>query len=153
MSMMLSLLDQAMEEQLLHLDLLELGSQYVYQKGAGKSGVSSNSFRGKVLEQLLIFTAGEYPTGTIDALKQLHVSGNFAPGIFTGTSVEEGDPTGLYHLIVGEGQNAFVGNGKYLTLLQPFFSDTVFYSRDKSLFTTQDLIQWSHFKFGDNLDS
>lgn len=63
-----------------------------------------------------LIAAGEYPTGTIDALKQLHISGDLAPSIFPGASVEQGDPTGLYHLIVGEGQNAFVGNGKCVTI-------------------------------------
>lgn len=54
---------------------------------------------------------GEYPSGFVDAMKQMHVSGDFAPGILKGAMVEGGDPTGLYHLIVGKGQNAFVGNG------------------------------------------
>ncbi|CAG8962220.1 hypothetical protein HYFRA_00005273 [Hymenoscyphus fraxineus] len=54
---------------------------------------------------------GEYPSGFLDAAKELHVSGNFAPGALKGSNVEGGDPTGLYHLIVGKGQNAFVGNG------------------------------------------
>lgn len=54
---------------------------------------------------------GEYPIGLKDALKELHVSGDFAPGEKRGKWVEGGDPTGLYHLVVGEGQNAFVGNG------------------------------------------
>lgn len=54
---------------------------------------------------------GEYPSGFIDAMKQLHVSGEFAPGFLKGAMVEGGDPTGLYHLICGKGQNAFVGNG------------------------------------------
>lgn len=54
---------------------------------------------------------GEYPTGIIDAMKQFHYSGEFAPGFLKGTMVEGGDPTGLYHLICGKGQNAFVGNG------------------------------------------
>lgn len=54
---------------------------------------------------------GEYPSGFIDAMKQLHVSGDFAPGFLRGAMVEGGDPTGLYHLICGKGQNAFVGNG------------------------------------------
>lgn len=53
---------------------------------------------------------GEYPSGFLDAMKQLHVSGDFAPGILKSTIVG-GDPTGLYHLIVGKGQNVFVGNG------------------------------------------
>ncbi|KUJ19631.1 FAD/NAD(P)-binding domain-containing protein [Mollisia scopiformis] len=54
---------------------------------------------------------GEYPSGFIDAFKQLHVSGEFAPGFLKGAMVEGGDPTGMYHLICGKGQNAFVGNG------------------------------------------
>lgn len=54
---------------------------------------------------------GEYPSGFADAMKQMHVSGDFAPGFLKGSMVETGDPTGLYHLIVGKGQNAFVGNG------------------------------------------
>jgi choline dehydrogenase-like flavoprotein len=54
---------------------------------------------------------GEYPSGFLDAMKQLHVSGNFAPGFLKGMMVEGGDPTGMYHLICGKGQNAFVGNG------------------------------------------
>jgi len=54
---------------------------------------------------------GEYPVGFLDAMKQFHVSGEFAPGFLKGSMVEGGDPTGLYHLIVGKGQNAFVGNG------------------------------------------
>ena len=54
---------------------------------------------------------GEYPTELKDALKELHVSGDFAPDGKKGKWVEGGDPTGLYHLVVGDGQNAFVGNG------------------------------------------
>lgn len=54
---------------------------------------------------------GEYPSGFLDAMKEFHVSGNFAPGFLSGLAVDGGDPTGLYHLIMGKGQNAFVGNG------------------------------------------
>jgi hypothetical protein len=54
---------------------------------------------------------GEYPIELKDAMKELHVSGNFQPGKTKGEWVDGGDPTGLYHLVVGEGQNAFVGNG------------------------------------------
>ncbi|KAI6708206.1 hypothetical protein JHW43_009264 [Diplocarpon mali] len=54
---------------------------------------------------------GEYPSGFLDAFRNLHVSGEFAPGFLKGATVEGGDPTGLYHLICGTGQNAFVGNG------------------------------------------
>lgn len=54
---------------------------------------------------------GEYPNGPKEALDQLHYSGNFAPGFLEGSMVEGGDPTGMYHLIFGKGQNAVVCNG------------------------------------------
>lgn len=55
---------------------------------------------------------GEYPVSAGDALKQLHVSGEFSPKWLPGIPVDGGDPTGMYHLILGKGQNAVVGNGK-----------------------------------------
>lgn len=54
---------------------------------------------------------GEYPTRAVEAFKQLHVTGEFAPGWTKGVPLDEGDPTGLYHLIMGQGQDAFVANG------------------------------------------
>ncbi|KAJ2973237.1 hypothetical protein NUW58_g8986 [Xylaria curta] len=54
---------------------------------------------------------GEFPTGTGDALDQLHYSGQFAPPWLPRKIVHGGDPTGMYHLIFGNGQNAVVGNG------------------------------------------
>ena len=49
---------------------------------------------------------GEYPTDTLSAVREIRVSGNvpLASHIFH-------NPQGLYHLFMGEGQNAFVGNG------------------------------------------
>ena len=41
----------------------------------------------------------------------MHVSGLFQPTDHDGKYVDSGNPTGLYHLILGEGQNAFVANG------------------------------------------
>lgn len=56
---------------------------------------------------------GEYPNGSKDALQELHWSGTLAPsGCTDGLAVDGGDPTGMYHLIFGKGQNAVVGNGK-----------------------------------------
>ncbi|SPN98942.1 related to cholesterol oxidase precursor [Cephalotrichum gorgonifer] len=54
---------------------------------------------------------GEYPTSTADALKNLHVSGEFAPGAIPGVPVDGGDPEGMYHLVFGKGMSAVVGNG------------------------------------------
>ncbi|KAI1414570.1 FAD/NAD(P)-binding domain-containing protein [Hypoxylon sp. FL1857] len=54
---------------------------------------------------------GEYPDGTIDAVEQVHYSGEFAPKWLPSKVVEGGDPTGMYHMIFGRGQNAIVCNG------------------------------------------
>ncbi|KAL2260140.1 hypothetical protein VTK26DRAFT_5955 [Humicola hyalothermophila] len=54
---------------------------------------------------------GEYPSGSIESLKELHYSGALAPGPFRGKLVEGGNPTGMFHLIMGRGQSAVVGNG------------------------------------------
>ncbi|KAK2609820.1 hypothetical protein N8I77_003299 [Diaporthe amygdali] len=58
---------------------------------------------------------GEFPTDDIPAFKELHMTNAATDGISGRLARfvrrEGGDPTGLYHLIVGDGQNAFVGNG------------------------------------------
>jgi choline dehydrogenase-like flavoprotein len=57
---------------------------------------------------------GEFPETTVDTLKELHVSGEFAPGDrrgIPGKLVDKGKPNGLYQFVVGEGQNVFLGNG------------------------------------------
>jgi hypothetical protein len=54
---------------------------------------------------------GEYPVSGLDAFKQVHVSGNRAANNAPIEDFTKGDPTGMYHLILGEGQNAFVANG------------------------------------------
>lgn len=43
---------------------------------------------------------------------QVHYSGEFAPTWLPSKLVEGGDPTGMYHLIFGNGQNAVVCNGE-----------------------------------------
>lgn len=56
---------------------------------------------------------GEYPTGSREALGELHWSGTLSPSAyFDGIEVDGGDPTGMYHLIFGKGQNAVVANGE-----------------------------------------
>jgi choline dehydrogenase-like flavoprotein len=54
---------------------------------------------------------GEFPTSIAETARELHVSGELAPNDTKGASTVGGDPTGLYHLVMGHGQNAFVGNG------------------------------------------
>jgi choline dehydrogenase-like flavoprotein len=57
---------------------------------------------------------GEFPEQLLDTAEEIRVSGEFAPGdrrSIPGKVVDGGNPTGLYHLAVGEGQNVFMGNG------------------------------------------
>jgi choline dehydrogenase-like flavoprotein len=90
-------------------DVVVIGSGYGGGVAASRMARAGQSVC--VLERGQEKWPGEYPSGFIDAMKQVHVSGDFAPGFLSGSLVECGDPTGLYHLIVGKGQNAFVGNG------------------------------------------
>ena len=62
----------------------------------------------------IFFIAGEYPSTFFEAAPEFHVQGMFTPGNSKGTYVEGGNPLGLYRLILGEGQNAFVANGEYM---------------------------------------
>ncbi|RFU75515.1 cholesterol oxidase [Trichoderma arundinaceum] len=54
---------------------------------------------------------GEYPTSTIEAMKQFRLTGDFTPSSLGGICVDGGNPTGMYHLIFGRDQSAIVGNG------------------------------------------
>lgn len=65
-----------------------------------------------VLERGMERWPGEYPSTTSDGLKNLYVSGEFAPGNAKGVPVESGDPSGMYRLVLGKGLSAVVGNGK-----------------------------------------
>jgi hypothetical protein len=56
--------------------------------------------------------AGEYPATLKDALPELHISGELNPKGYKGKPVDKGNQTGLYHVVLGAGQNAFVGNGE-----------------------------------------
>ena len=54
---------------------------------------------------------GEYPSGMMEAVKELYVSGQIKHDLGLGKEVAMGKKNGLYRLVLGEGQNAFVGNG------------------------------------------
>lgn len=58
-------------------------------------------------------SAGEYPSTLPEVLPNLHVQGKLAMGNVKGKYVETGDPLGLFRLLLGDGQNVFVGNGQY----------------------------------------
>lgn len=59
-----------------------------------------------------MFAAGEYPVTLAEAAPEVHVSGNIGRDGEDVVDATLGEPTGLYHLILGEGQNAFVANGR-----------------------------------------
>jgi hypothetical protein len=63
--------------------------------------------------------AGEYPECALDALKQLHISGNRGSNYCSTEPIEagKGEKTDLYNLVLGEGQNAFVAHGKSRTIV------------------------------------
>lgn len=56
-------------------------------------------------------SAGEYPSTFKAAKDEFHTTGDFVPEGLHGAPIEQGNPTGLFHLIAGAGQYAFVGNG------------------------------------------
>lgn len=58
---------------------------------------------------------GEFPVDLVQATPQVHMSGKILENDSEDVLVDTGDPTGLYHLYVGDGQNAFVGNGSHLS--------------------------------------
>lgn len=77
---------------------------------------------------------GEYPAGAVDSLKELHYSGQLAPGCGTGikgVGVEGGDPTGLFHLVMGRGTSAVVGNGEFLLFFSFLFGFVVVRERGR----------------------
>ncbi|KAK3325424.1 hypothetical protein B0H66DRAFT_123518 [Apodospora peruviana] len=90
-------------------DVVVIGSGYGGGVAASRMARTGQSVC--VLERGREKWPGEYPSGLRDATSELHYSGNFAPGFTEGKLVEGGDPTGMYHLIFGKGQNCVVGNG------------------------------------------
>ncbi|KAL0580463.1 hypothetical protein V5O48_001533 [Marasmius crinis-equi] len=89
-------------------DVVVVGSGY-----GGGVAASRMSRAGKsvaVLEMGKERWPGEYPTTLTEVLPELHVSGN-AGGQSSLQDAATGKSTGLYYLILGEGQNVFVGKG------------------------------------------
>jgi hypothetical protein len=55
---------------------------------------------------------GEYPTGTVETVNQYRVTGDLIPSSLGGIGINTGNPTGMYHLILGHDQNVIVANGE-----------------------------------------
>ncbi|KAK7613132.1 hypothetical protein JOL62DRAFT_498300 [Phyllosticta paracitricarpa] len=90
-------------------DVVVVGSGY--GGGVAASRMARAGKRVAVLELGKEKWPGEYPSALADVMPELHVSGNAATGLGRVKDVEIGKRTGLYHLVLGQGQNAFVGNG------------------------------------------
>ncbi|KAK4669784.1 uncharacterized protein QC763_206010 [Podospora pseudopauciseta] len=90
-------------------DVVVIGSGYGGGVAASRMARTGQSVC--VLERGREKWPGEYPTGAVEAFKELHYSGQLAPAFLKGKLVEGGNPTGMYHMIFGKGQNAVVCNG------------------------------------------
>ncbi|KAL2152080.1 hypothetical protein VTH82DRAFT_5264 [Thermothelomyces myriococcoides] len=90
-------------------DVVVIGSGYGGGVAASRMARTGRSVC--VLERGREKWPGEYPSKTADAVRELHVSGDFAPGWLKGIPLDAGEPTGLFHFVMGRGQSALVGNG------------------------------------------
>lgn len=90
-------------------DVVVIGSGYGGGVAASRMARTGQSVC--VLERGREKWPGEYPTGSLESMKEVHYSGTLAPGVLPGKLVEGGDPTGMFHLIFGRGQSAVVCNG------------------------------------------
>jgi len=115
-------------------DVVVVGSGYGGGVAASRMARSGKSVA--VLELGKERWPGEYPSKTIEATKEIHVSGNAGKDMGKLKDIAAGKPTGLYHLVLGEGQNAFVANGLGGTSL---LNANVFLECDKR---TQALSAW-----------
>jgi hypothetical protein len=96
-------------------DCVVIGSGYGGGVAASRMARTNQSVC--VLERGKERWPGEFPSEVDDTLDQFHYSGEFAPGWLPKKLVEGGDPTGMYHMIFGNGQNAVVCNGESLRRL------------------------------------
>ncbi|KAB2576368.1 Cholesterol oxidase [Lasiodiplodia theobromae] len=90
-------------------DVVVIGSGYGGGVAASRASRAGKSVA--ILELGKEKWPGEYPSNLVEALPEVHVSGNAGRDSGPLIDVALGGDTGLYHLILGEGQNAFVANG------------------------------------------
>ncbi|KAL7273366.1 hypothetical protein RUND412_003786 [Rhizina undulata] len=115
-------------------DVVVIGSGY--GGGVAASRMARGGKEVCVLELGVEKWPGEYPVTIEEAYPELHFSGNQGKDGKLGHNGTHGKKTGLYHLILGEGQNAFVANGLGGTSL---LNANIFLRADKR---TLELIKW-----------
>ncbi|OMP81766.1 Cholesterol oxidase [Diplodia seriata] len=90
-------------------DVVVIGSGYGGGVAASRMARAGKSVA--VLEMGKEKWPGEYPNSLTEALPELHVSGDTGKPTGMFKTVATGSSTSMYNLILGQGQNAFVGKG------------------------------------------
>ncbi|KAI1444802.1 FAD/NAD(P)-binding domain-containing protein [Annulohypoxylon stygium] len=102
-------ISKPMELMRTHYDCVVIGSGYGGGVAASRMARAGESVC--LLERGKERWPGEYPEDAKESLEQLHYSGEFAPSWLPKKIVDGGNPTGMYHMIFGNCQNAVVCNG------------------------------------------
>ncbi|OJD33687.1 glucose-methanol-choline oxidoreductase [Diplodia corticola] len=90
-------------------DVVVIGSGYGGGVAASRMARAGKSVA--VLEMGKEKWPGEYPSTLMEVLPEFHISGSTGRATASCKSVAAGSSTGMYNLVLGHGQNAFVGKG------------------------------------------